>query len=66
MKELYPHVRHSSCKQLKAIAFESHVRCYLESGNGICEIALSNKQALWNVFQMTDFLSIAAVKQVKR
>lgn len=64
MKELYPHVRHNSCKQLKSIAFESHVPCYLESGKGFSEIALSNKQALWNVFQLTDFLSVDAVKQV--
>lgn len=56
-----------NCNQLKNYAFDTHVTCYLNPGyssKGICDIWLSNAAALWKVYNLKDFLSPSAMKQV--
>ena len=47
-----------TCDKLAAIAFHSHVDCYLDSGDGFCEIIKSddNFGALYNALKLEDFL----------
>ncbi len=52
------------CNQLMSAAFESHVKCYIDCG--FCQICKTNKLALIAAYQFNDFLSIRAIRQVKR
>lgn len=59
MRKIYPYTfqKGITCNQLKEIAFDSHVDCYLNSGKGICGVfwSKSNAAALWKVYEAQDF-----------
>ena len=55
-----------TCQNINKVAFDSHPNCYVASG--FCEYVLSNPinaaKSLTKVFQIQDFLSITALKQI--
>ena len=60
-----------TCDQVKTIAFDSHVQCYID--NGFCELAFDVRHPgqttsfildLMKVYQISDFASFIAIKQV--
>ena len=60
--------RGSDCAQIKRKAFATHVGCYLSSGVGFCKMLLTNKVALYKVYELKDFGgkdSLAALWQVR-
>ena len=70
MKAISPYYKGShDCDAIKRIAFDSHVDCYVNSGEGFCDMVLNyrNWDALWAVYEFGDFTgadSEAACKQV--
>ena len=58
--------RHNgTCDELRKEGFSSHPRCYLQSG--FCKVMLGSFQnllCLGKVFDLSDFLSQVAIKQV--
>ena len=69
MKKLAPsYKRGSDCAQIKRKAFATHVGCYVNSGIGFCKMLLTNKVALYKVYEFKDFGgkgSLAALWQVR-
>ena len=60
-----------TCDQLKIIAFDTHVRCYID--NGFCQLIYNFMDpsaeagflsALLKTYEVADFLSLIAIKQV--
>ena len=60
-----------SCDDVQTIAFDSHVQCYVT--NGFCELAFDLKHPLevtsfvydlMHVYQVKDFASFIAIKQI--
>ena len=60
-----------SCTDVQTIAFDSHVKCYID--NGFCELVynfshpseeLSFINALLHTYDVADFASLIAVKQI--
>lgn len=50
------------CDQIKNIAFDSHVDCYYNCN--FCNVYANNKIALYHVYEVNDFFSTLALKQV--
>lgn len=50
------------CDHIQDTAFDSHVRCYYDCN--FCQVWSHNKIALKNVYEIGDFFSIEAIKQV--
>lgn len=69
-KHLFPltQIRSTTCPEIHRVAFDSHPGCYVESG--FCELFLDatnlkkNIHALLNVYEVKDFASAIALKQV--
>ena len=65
---LLPIVKGSTCKVIFDTAFDSHPRCYIESG--FCDMFLDVQQlpdlmkALVNVYEIKDFASALSMKQI--
>lgn len=51
-----------TCETIKKAAFDSHVKIYIECG--FCNIWRDDMGALWKTFDLKDFFSADAVKQV--
>lgn len=56
-----------TCDKIKNYAFDSHVQCYVS--NGFCEelkrSPIQFSLDLFKVYQLKDFLSLLAIKQIK-
>uniref|UniRef100_A0A7E4VB99 Conserved secreted protein n=1 Tax=Panagrellus redivivus TaxID=6233 RepID=A0A7E4VB99_PANRE len=50
------------CETMHTQAFESHVQCYVSCG--FCGVYASNLRALWKTYDLKDFASKTALKQV--
>ena len=51
------------CQKLEDAAFTSHVDCYTKCG--FCKICKNNKMALFKTYNIADFFSALAWRQVK-
>ncbi|CAJ0930057.1 unnamed protein product, partial [Mesorhabditis belari] len=52
----------TTCDQMKLLAFDSHVRCYVQCG--FCDVCKTDKWALARTYNYCDFFSVAVLKQV--
>jgi len=58
----------STCEEIQTFAYDSHVYCYLTPGYespSFCRVLATNPIALQMVYELKDFFSTEALKQVR-
>lgn len=56
-----------SCQKISEVGFESHIACYTQASNSICDLAFSDwKIIAWDIIDFDDLVSPNGIKQAAK